>query len=106
MEYLPGASGLKADCSRFVIYQGSSSPFDPLQNANQKKDKLPSRKFSTFIKKLVVELDRDPTLYPDGNIVEVRYQQPQVDPLNTVAVAARNREPESCSRWFYRQANG
>ncbi|EDR09451.1 uncharacterized protein LACBIDRAFT_319065 [Laccaria bicolor S238N-H82] len=28
------------------------------------------RKFSTLIKRMVVELDRDPTLYPDGNIVE------------------------------------
>ncbi|KAJ7623357.1 SWI/SNF complex 60 kDa subunit [Roridomyces roridus] len=34
------------------------------------KDKGPVRKFSTFIKRMIVELDRDPTLYPDGNIVE------------------------------------
>ncbi|KAJ7432627.1 SWI/SNF complex protein [Mycena galericulata] len=34
------------------------------------KDKGSVRKFSTFIKRMVVELDRDATLYPDGNIVE------------------------------------
>ncbi|KAF5329771.1 hypothetical protein D9619_009133 [Psilocybe cf. subviscida] len=34
------------------------------------KDKNPPRKFSTMIKRMVVELDRDPTLYTDGNIVE------------------------------------
>lgn len=35
------------------------------------RDRAPPRKFSTFIKRMIVELDRDPTLYPDGNIVEV-----------------------------------
>ncbi|KAL1742058.1 hypothetical protein HDZ31DRAFT_44090 [Schizophyllum fasciatum] len=34
------------------------------------KDKIMQRKFSTFIKRMVVELDRDPNSYPDGNIVE------------------------------------
>ncbi|EPQ55665.1 hypothetical protein GLOTRDRAFT_138501 [Gloeophyllum trabeum ATCC 11539] len=34
------------------------------------KDKAPPRKFSTFIKQMIVEMDRDPALYPDGNIVE------------------------------------
>ncbi|CAK5273926.1 unnamed protein product [Mycena citricolor] len=34
------------------------------------KDKISARKFSTFIKRLVIELDRDPNLYPEGNIVE------------------------------------
>jgi SWI/SNF-related matrix-associated actin-dependent regulator of chromatin subfamily D len=29
------------------------------------------RKFSTLIKRMVVELDRDPVAFPDGNIVEV-----------------------------------
>jgi hypothetical protein len=29
------------------------------------------RKFSTLIKRMVVELDRDPAAFPDGNIVEV-----------------------------------
>jgi SWI/SNF-related matrix-associated actin-dependent regulator of chromatin subfamily D len=32
----------------------------------------PPRAFSTFVKRLVVELDRDPALYPDGNFIEVR----------------------------------
>lgn len=43
-----------------------------IQVGNQRsKDKAPTRKFSTFIKKMIVELDRDPSLYPEGNIVEV-----------------------------------
>ncbi|KII90186.1 hypothetical protein PLICRDRAFT_138717 [Plicaturopsis crispa FD-325 SS-3] len=42
-----------------------------LEPPNQRsKDKGALKKFSTFIKKMVVELDRDQTLYPDGNIVE------------------------------------
>lgn len=34
--------------------------------------RVSSRKFSSFLKGLVVEFDRDPTVYPDGNIVEWR----------------------------------
>ncbi|KAI0717672.1 SWI/SNF complex 60 kDa subunit [Cerioporus squamosus] len=34
------------------------------------KDRNPPRKFSTLIKHMVVELDRDMVLYPEGNIVE------------------------------------
>ncbi|KAI6040612.1 hypothetical protein EDC04DRAFT_2867563 [Pisolithus marmoratus] len=34
------------------------------------RDKVVPRKFSTFIKEMVVELVRDPILYPDGNIME------------------------------------
>ncbi|TFK69202.1 SWI/SNF complex 60 kDa subunit [Pluteus cervinus] len=42
-----------------------------LELPNQRsRDRPPPRKFSTLIKRMVVELDRDPTLYPDGNIVE------------------------------------
>ncbi|KAL0566173.1 SWI/SNF and RSC complex subunit Ssr3 [Marasmius crinis-equi] len=42
-----------------------------LELLNQRsKDKGPPRKFSTLIKRLVVELDRDPKLYPESNIVE------------------------------------
>ncbi|KAI6030177.1 hypothetical protein EDC04DRAFT_2572396 [Pisolithus marmoratus] len=42
-----------------------------LELPNQRsRDKVVPRKFSTFIKKMVVELDRDPNLYPDGNIME------------------------------------
>ncbi|KAH8822733.1 SWI/SNF complex protein [Flagelloscypha sp. PMI_526] len=28
------------------------------------------RKFSTLVKKMMIELERDPTLYPDGNVIE------------------------------------
>lgn len=35
------------------------------------KDRAPPRKFSSMIKQMVVELDRDMVLYPEGNIVEV-----------------------------------
>ncbi|TDL14860.1 SWI/SNF complex protein [Rickenella mellea] len=41
-----------------------------------RRDKGPLRKFSSFIKSLVVDLDRDQNLYPDGNIVE--WHRPQV----------------------------
>ncbi|KAF9463399.1 SWI/SNF complex protein [Collybia nuda] len=42
-----------------------------LEVPNQRgRDKTPPRKFSTMIKRMVVELDRDTALYPDGNIVE------------------------------------
>ncbi|KAI6115537.1 SWI/SNF complex 60 kDa subunit [Pisolithus croceorrhizus] len=42
-----------------------------LELPNQRsRDKVAPRKFSTFIKRMVVELDRDPNLYPDGNILE------------------------------------
>ncbi|KAI0750937.1 SWI/SNF complex 60 kDa subunit [Daedaleopsis nitida] len=42
-----------------------------LELSNQRqKERNPPRKFSTVIKHMVVELDRDTTLYPDGNIVE------------------------------------
>ncbi|KAF8637155.1 hypothetical protein AX17_003059 [Amanita inopinata Kibby_2008] len=42
-----------------------------LELLNQRsRDKTPPRKFSTLIKRMVIELDRDPSLYPDGNIVE------------------------------------
>ncbi|KDR73958.1 hypothetical protein GALMADRAFT_250674 [Galerina marginata CBS 339.88] len=42
-----------------------------LEVPNQRhRDKTPQRKFSTMIKRMVIELDRDPALYPDGNIVE------------------------------------
>ncbi|KAF8809814.1 SWI/SNF complex 60 kDa subunit [Phlegmacium glaucopus] len=42
-----------------------------LEVPNQRhRDKNPPRKFSKMIKRMVVELDRDPALYSDGNIVE------------------------------------
>ncbi|KAH6904427.1 SWI/SNF complex 60 kDa subunit [Coprinopsis sp. MPI-PUGE-AT-0042] len=42
-----------------------------LEIPNQRhRDRVPMRKFSTFIKRMVIELDRDSALYPEGNIVE------------------------------------
>ncbi|KAI9454270.1 SWI/SNF complex subunit [Russula earlei] len=42
-----------------------------LEPPNQRaKDRTPPKAFSTLIKTMVVELDRDPALYTDGNIVE------------------------------------
>ncbi|KAL9710743.1 SWI/SNF and RSC complex subunit Ssr3 [Leucoagaricus gongylophorus] len=42
-----------------------------LEPANQRsRDKTPQRKFSTLIKRMIIEIERDPTLYPESNIVE------------------------------------
>jgi hypothetical protein len=42
------------------------------QLPNQRaKDRPTARKLSTFIKRIFIELDRDPTLYPEGNTAEV-----------------------------------
>ncbi|KAF9040092.1 SWI/SNF complex protein [Panaeolus papilionaceus] len=42
-----------------------------LEVANQRhREKAPQRKFSTLIKKMIVELERDTAANPDGNIVE------------------------------------
>ena len=41
------------------------------QVPTRSKDKAPQKKFSSMIKSLVVDLERDPNLYTDGNIVEV-----------------------------------
>jgi len=54
-----------------------------LELQNQRaKDKVPPRKFSTFVKRMIVELDRDTTLYPDNNIVEWPRAQPAIPPLD------------------------
>ena len=50
----------------------------PLSNSskipNQRaRDRVPPRKFSTLVKHLVVEFDRDPAQYPESNTVEVRF---------------------------------
>ncbi|KAG8876114.1 SWI/SNF complex component snf12 [Tulasnella sp. 332] len=42
-----------------------------LDASTQRLNRGPSRKFSSFLKSMVVEFDRDPTLYPESNIVEV-----------------------------------
>ena len=36
------------------------------------KDRLPLPKFSQLVKRMVVEIERNPGAYPDGNVVEVR----------------------------------
>jgi SWI/SNF-related matrix-associated actin-dependent regulator of chromatin subfamily D len=42
-----------------------------LELPNQRaRDRVPPRKFSSLIKRMIIELDRDPILYPDGNVVE------------------------------------
>ncbi|KAF5369594.1 hypothetical protein D9758_002651 [Tetrapyrgos nigripes] len=41
-----------------------------LEVSNQRKDKVNQRKFSTFIKRMIIEMDRDVNLYPENNIVE------------------------------------
>jgi hypothetical protein len=69
------------------------------------RDKLPQRKFSTLIKRMVVELDRDPTLYPDGNIVEVLTiilcVLCDIAHLKFLKVASRIWSPQSRARWLY-----
>ncbi|CAB4412110.1 unnamed protein product [Rhizophagus irregularis] len=37
---------------------------------SSKTNKIPSRKFSTFFISIIVDLDRDPEMYPDGNTIE------------------------------------
>ncbi|KAL1692462.1 hypothetical protein GGG16DRAFT_51371 [Schizophyllum commune] len=39
-------------------------------NARTKDKAATTRKFSTFIKRMIVELDRDPSTYAEGNVVE------------------------------------
>ncbi|KAF8588121.1 SWI/SNF complex 60 kDa subunit [Ramaria rubella] len=41
-------------------------------NSNAYAQRLSLRKFSSFLKAVIVEFDRDPAIYPDGNIVEWR----------------------------------
>jgi SWI/SNF-related matrix-associated actin-dependent regulator of chromatin subfamily D len=36
------------------------------------KKAQPIQKFTSFFKSIIVELDRDPELFPEGNITEVR----------------------------------
>ncbi|KAJ3574032.1 hypothetical protein NP233_g2039 [Leucocoprinus birnbaumii] len=41
---------------------------EPLNHRS--RDKNPQRKFSTLIKRMIIEIERDPALYPESNIVE------------------------------------
>ena len=59
----------------FVLYSAPTQSSFPMQVANSRHRNLaPTRKFSTLVKKMVIELERDVNLYPDGNIVEVSEQ--------------------------------
>lgn len=42
-----------------------------LEPVTRSKDKAPQKRFSNVIKSLVVDLERDQGLFPDGNSVEV-----------------------------------
>ncbi|KAJ7126563.1 SWI/SNF complex protein [Mycena crocata] len=66
-----------------------------LELPNQRtKDRATVRKFSTFIKRMVVELDRDATLYPDGNIVEwPRTTGPHNPPLDGFTIRRKGDAP-------------
>ena len=41
------------------------------KNSPGKKNTPIDKKFSSFVKRVIVELDRDQTLYPEGNVIEV-----------------------------------
>ncbi|KIJ64303.1 hypothetical protein HYDPIDRAFT_112289 [Hydnomerulius pinastri MD-312] len=65
-----------------------------LEVPNQRsRDKVAPRKFSTFIKRMIVELDRDPILYPDGNIVEWPRPQGVQPPLDGFTIRRTGDQP-------------
>ncbi|KAG8215419.1 SWI/SNF complex 60 kDa subunit [Butyriboletus roseoflavus] len=65
-----------------------------LEPSNQRsRDKVAPRKFSTFIKRMIIELDRDPHLYPDGNIVEWPRPQGVQPPLDGFTVRRTGDQP-------------
>jgi SWI/SNF-related matrix-associated actin-dependent regulator of chromatin subfamily D len=65
-----------------------------LEVPNQRaKDKGTPRKFSSFVKRMIVELDRDTTLYPDGNIVEWPRVLPANPPLDGFTVRRMGDQP-------------
>lgn len=43
-----------------------------IQPPGSRVTKTPQRKFSSFLKSMIVEFDRDPAIYTEANIVEVR----------------------------------
>ncbi|KZT25067.1 SWI/SNF complex protein [Neolentinus lepideus HHB14362 ss-1] len=63
-----------------------------LEVPHQRKDKASPRKFSAFIKHMIVEMDRDPALYPDGNIVEWA-RAPNQDALDGFTVRRTGDKP-------------
>ena len=95
-----------------VSFQTLNSPnprmsFRAPQIPNQRsRDRAPLRKFSTLIKRMVVELDRDPSLYPEGNVVEVwqffvRFSYPLYGTFLSISVAPRARASQSGDGWIY-----
>ncbi|ORX56122.1 SWI/SNF and RSC complex subunit Ssr3 [Piromyces finnis] len=52
-----------------------------LDNSPGKKNMIIDKKFSSFVKRVIVELDRDQTLYPEGNIIEWNKEHgtPEID---------------------------
>ena len=49
------------------------------QQQVRSRDKQPVKRFSQLVKSLVIDMERDPSLHPEGNIVEVRAATSQVD---------------------------
>ncbi|KAI0070675.1 BAR-domain-containing protein [Panus rudis PR-1116 ss-1] len=61
-----------------------------LEIPNQRaKDRVPPRKFSTFLKSMVIELDRDPAQYPEGNIAEFNRTANNNTPLDGFTIRRR-----------------
>jgi len=52
-----------------------------LDNTGKKSSTQIEKKFSSFVKRIIVQLDRDPNLYPEGNIIEWNKNpgQPEID---------------------------
>jgi len=52
-----------------------------LDNSAGKKSNQVEKKFSSFVKRVIVQLDRDQTLYPEGNMIEWNKNpgQPEID---------------------------
>ncbi|KAI0632673.1 SWI/SNF complex 60 kDa subunit [Trametes polyzona] len=92
--------GLDADAAQPNLETGENIPAwqlkidgRVLEIPNQRaKDRVPPRKFSSLIKHMIVELDRDTTLYPDGNIVEW-IRSPNQAPLDGFTIRRKGDTP-------------
>ena len=67
------------------------------------KDRLPLPKFSQLVKRMVLEIDRNPGAYPDGNVAEVRLPNPrfgggQVADTHSVA---QSTNASTTDGWFH-----
>ncbi|KAJ3486052.1 hypothetical protein NLI96_g4515 [Meripilus lineatus] len=72
-----------------------------LEIPNQRaKDRVPPRKFSTLIKSMVVELERDPAQYPDQNVIEWK-RGPGVAPLDGFTIRRRGDAPTKIRVMMY-----